>query len=71
MLAASIYIYDVNDIVINALFWSNYCSIIVFQVEEGFISTVDEIVRSINSALHQHYSSSSEETRGHKVENNC
>ncbi|OEL15886.1 Transcription factor bHLH25 [Dichanthelium oligosanthes] len=33
-------------------------------VEEGFSTTVDEIVRSINSVLHQHYSSSSEETRG-------
>ncbi|RCV19642.1 hypothetical protein SETIT_3G401700v2 [Setaria italica] len=37
---------------------------ITAKVEEGFIATVDEIVRSINSVLHQHYSSSSEETRG-------
>ncbi|PAN22037.1 hypothetical protein PAHAL_3G508700 [Panicum hallii] len=37
---------------------------ITAKVEEGFTATVDEIVRSINSVLHQHYSSSSEETRG-------
>ncbi|WVZ91473.1 hypothetical protein U9M48_037639 [Paspalum notatum var. saurae] len=33
-------------------------------VEEGFNGTVDEIVRRINSVLHQHYSSSSEDSRG-------
>ncbi|KXG24110.1 transcription factor NAI1-like [Sorghum bicolor] len=37
---------------------------ITAKVEEGFNATVDEIVRRINSALRQHYSSSSEETRG-------
>ncbi|PWZ56541.1 Transcription factor bHLH18 [Zea mays] len=37
---------------------------ITAKVEDGFNATVDEIVRRINSALHQHYSSSSEETRG-------
>ncbi|CAN6330043.1 unnamed protein product [Urochloa humidicola] len=37
---------------------------ITAKVEEGFSAKVDEIVRSIHSVLHQHYSSSSEETRG-------
>ncbi|CAL4897456.1 unnamed protein product [Urochloa decumbens] len=37
---------------------------ITAKVEEGFSATVDEIVRSIHSVLHQHYRSSSEESRG-------
>ncbi|CAN6357235.1 unnamed protein product [Urochloa humidicola] len=38
---------------------------ITAKVEEGFSATVDEIVRSIHSVLHQHYyRSSSEDTRG-------
>ncbi|KAG2630963.1 transcription factor MYC2-like [Panicum virgatum] len=41
---------------------------ITAKVEEGFTATVDEIVRSINSVLHQHYSSSSEEKEDTKVD---
>ncbi|CAN6339220.1 unnamed protein product [Urochloa humidicola] len=37
---------------------------ITAKVEDGFSATVDELVRSIHSVLHQHYSSSSEESRG-------
>ncbi|CAL4890703.1 unnamed protein product [Urochloa decumbens] len=37
---------------------------ITAKVEEGFSAAVDEIVRRIHSVLHQHYSSSSEESRG-------
>jgi hypothetical protein len=29
----------------------------IFQMLEGFNTTVEEIVRRINSVLHQHYSS--------------
>ncbi|XP_062203539.1 transcription factor NAI1-like [Phragmites australis] len=36
---------------------------ITAKVEEGFNATVDDIIRRINSVLHQHYSSNSEETR--------
>ncbi|XP_062202860.1 transcription factor bHLH18-like [Phragmites australis] len=36
---------------------------ITAKVEEGFNATVDEIVRRINSVLHQHYSSSTTEPK--------
>ncbi|KAF8763038.1 hypothetical protein HU200_008887 [Digitaria exilis] len=36
---------------------------ITAKVEEGFSATVDDIVRSIHSVLHQHYSSSSQEIK--------
>ncbi|KAL6599933.1 hypothetical protein ACP70R_045584 [Stipagrostis hirtigluma subsp. patula] len=36
---------------------------ITAKVQDGFNATVDEIVRRINSVLHQHHSSSSEEIR--------
>ncbi|KAF8655751.1 hypothetical protein HU200_060909 [Digitaria exilis] len=36
---------------------------ITAKVEEGFSATVDDIVRSIHSVLHQHYSSTSQEIK--------